>query len=128
MSPFAKVRSILAIAFALSSALFISGRSKHIGPSLRNGISLSMHSLMAIKLCIERLIPLRKDGPICFDLPEMKSADDSAKAMASILRTLANGDITPNEASSVSRIIEAYRKTLETAELEDRLEALEQKV
>jgi len=58
----------------------------------------------------------------------MKSTDDSAKAMASILRTLANGDITPNEASSVSRIIEAYRKTLETAELEDRLEALEQKV
>ena len=84
--------------------------------------------MTAIKLCIEMLIPLRKDGPICFDLTEMKSADDSAKAMASILRTLANGDITPNEASSVSRIIEAYRKTLETAELEDRLEALEQKV
>lgn len=84
--------------------------------------------MTAIKLCIEMLIPLRKDGPICFDLTEMKSADDSAKAMASILRTLANGDITPNEASSVARIIEAYRKTLETAELEDRLEALEQKV
>ena len=81
--------------------------------------------MTAIRLCIERLIPLRKDRPVCFDLPEMNSADDGAKAMAGVLRALADGDITPNEASSVAGVIETYRKTLETAEFESRLKSLE---
>ena len=50
----------------------------------------------------------------------------AAKAMAGVLRALADGDITPNEASSVAGVIETYRKTLETAEFEGRLKSLEQ--
>ena len=36
------------------------------------------------------------------------------------------GDITPDEASGVAALVEVYRKTLETSELEGRLQALEQ--
>ena len=75
---------------------------------------------------MERLIPVRKDGPVSFNLPDMNNADDGAKAMAGVLRALADGDITPNEASSVAGVIETYRKTLETAEFEGRLKSLEQ--
>jgi len=46
--------------------------------------------------------------------------------MAGVLRALADGDITPSEASSVAGVIETYRKTLETAEFEGRLKSLEQ--
>jgi hypothetical protein len=84
--------------------------------------------MTAIRLCLERLIPLRKDGPVCFDLPEMNSANDGVKAMSGVLRALSDGEITPSEASSVTGVIETYRRTLETAEFEGRLEALEQKV
>ena len=82
--------------------------------------------MAAIRLCMERLIPVRKDGPVSFNLPDMNNADDGAKAMAGVLRALADGDITPNEASSVAGVIETYRKTLETAEFEGRLKSLEQ--
>ena len=75
---------------------------------------------------MERLIPVRKDGPVSFNLPDMNNADDGAKAKAGVLRALADGDITPNEASSVAGVIETYRKTLETAEFEGRLKSLEQ--
>ena len=84
--------------------------------------------MTAIRLCMERLIPVRKDSPVSFNLPEINNANDGAKAMASILRSLADGDITPNEASSVAGVIETYRKTLETAEFEGRLSALESKI
>jgi hypothetical protein len=39
---------------------------------------------------------------------------------------VAEGDITPDEARGLSSIVEVYRKTLETTELETRLQALEQ--
>jgi hypothetical protein len=84
--------------------------------------------MTAIRLCLERLVPVRKDGPVSFNLPEMNNADDGAKAMAGVLRALADGDVTPSEASCVAGVIETYRKTLETAEFENRILALERKV
>ena len=50
----------------------------------------------------------------------------AAGAMAGIIEAVANGDMTPDEARSVTSIIEQYRRTLETTELENRLQALEQ--
>jgi hypothetical protein len=84
--------------------------------------------MAAIRLCMERLIPVRKDRAVPFNLPEINNANDGAKAMGLIFRSLADGDITPNEASSVAGVIETYRKTLETAEFEGRLSALESKI
>jgi hypothetical protein len=81
--------------------------------------------MTAIRLCLERLIPIRKDSPITFKLPEMNNADDSAVAMSGVLRALADGEITPGEAGSVAAVIETYRRTLETAEFEGRILALE---
>ena len=80
---------------------------------------------MAIRLCMERLIPVRKDRTVSFSLPEIDGANDGAKAMAGVLQAMANGDITPSEARSVAGVIETYRKTLETAEFESRLQSLE---
>ena len=82
--------------------------------------------MAAIMQCMERLIPVRKDRAVSFALPEINGANDGAKAMAGVLRALADGDITPSEASSVSGVIEIYRKTLETAEFGGRLKSLEQ--
>ena len=48
--------------------------------------------------------------------------------MAGVLQAMANGDITPSEASSVAGVIETYCKTLKTAEFEGRLSALESKI
>ena len=39
----------------------------------------------ALRLCLERIAPAKKDTPVQFDLPPMKSAADAAKAVGAVL-------------------------------------------
>jgi hypothetical protein len=79
----------------------------------------------ALRLCLERIAPPRKDAPVTFALPPMKTAADAAKGAAAVLAAVAIGDLTPTEGAHVMGLIETYRRTLETTELEARLAALE---
>lgn len=79
----------------------------------------------ALRLCLERIAPPRRDAPITFTLPPMSTANDAAKAAASVLASVADGDMTPTEGAHVMALIETYRRTLEVTELESRIAALE---
>lgn len=79
----------------------------------------------ALRLCLERIAPPRKDTPVQFELPEMKGAEDAAQAAAVVLQSVAAGDLTPTEGAHVMALIETYRRTLETTEIETRLRELE---
>lgn len=83
--------------------------------------------MQALRLCMERIVPARKDRPVTFEMPEMKSADDAASAISSLLASVARGDITPAEASEVSKIVDVYVRAMEASELIARLEKLERK-
>jgi len=82
---------------------------------------------VALRLCLERLAPPRKDSPVRFELPPMEGAACAANAMGAILSSVASGELTPSEAAAIAGLVEGYRKALETAELEARLKALEAK-
>jgi Family of unknown function (DUF5681) len=58
--------------------------------------------ISALRLCLERLIPPRKDRPVEFDLPQVSTSADAAKAALSILRATAEGSLTPSEAEILS--------------------------
>ena len=47
--------------------------------------------------------------------------------MAGLLAAVAASAITPSEASEVAGLVETFRRTFETTELEKRLSALEQR-
>jgi hypothetical protein len=79
----------------------------------------------ALRLCLERIAPPRKDTPVSFDLPPMTSARDAAEAAQAVLKAVSEGELTPLEAAAVMALVESFRKTLETAELEARMEELE---
>ena len=81
----------------------------------------------ALRLCLERLLPARRDRPVSFELPKIETAADATKATGAILSAVASGEVTPVEAESVSKIVEAHLKALETSEFEARLSALESK-
>ena len=81
----------------------------------------------ALRLCLERLAPPRKDAPVVFDLPRMGAAEDAAHAAGAVLDAVASGDLTPVEGSHIMGLVETFRRTLETTEIENRLSALEQK-
>jgi len=82
----------------------------------------------AMRICIERLIPPRKDSPVNLDLPKMSCVDDTVKAMAVISSGVADGEITPSEGQVLSGMVENYRKAIETTKLEERIGELEKKV
>jgi len=79
----------------------------------------------ALRLCLERIAPPRKDVAVTFDLPRMETARDAAKAAGAVLGAVAHGDLTPTEGAHIMALVETYRRTLETTELEARLAALE---
>ena len=79
----------------------------------------------ALRLCLERIAPPRRDAPVTFALPPMQSARDAAQAAGAVLAAVAEGELTPTEGAHVMGLVETYRRTLETTELEARVAALE---
>jgi len=79
----------------------------------------------ALRLCLERIAPPRKDAPVAFDLPPLQSAADAAKAAGEVLDAVAGGELTPSQGAHIMGLVETYRRTLETSELEARIAALE---
>ena len=81
--------------------------------------------LAALRVCLDRIAPPRKDRPVLFELPPVSSAADAAKAAAALLEAVAVGDLTPAEASELGKLIEAYIKALEATDFAERLTKLE---
>jgi hypothetical protein len=80
----------------------------------------------AMRLCFERLVPLRKGRPVVFDLPPVKTAADIAGAVGELARAMAAGELTTDEASAAASFIEMHRRAIETTEIELRLQKLEE--
>ena len=79
----------------------------------------------ALRLCLDRLAPPRKDCPITFSLPPIVTAGDTVQASASLLAAVAAGEVTPDEAGRVMALLTAHRSLVETGDHEKRIEALE---
>ena len=80
----------------------------------------------AIRLCLDRMMPARKDRTISFELPPIETPADLTKATHALLRGVADGEITPSEAAELSKLVDAHVKAIEAVDLAARLTALEQ--
>ena len=80
----------------------------------------------AMRLCMERLAPARRDRPIVFEMPTIETAEDVAKAGRALMSGVAAGEITPAEAGDVMKLFEGLARTIEISELERRLRVLEE--
>jgi hypothetical protein len=84
-------------------------------------------NMIALRLCLDRILPPRRDRPLHFTIPELNSAADATKAMGAITSAVACGELTPTEAAELSSVIETYVKAVDAAEIERRLQALEER-
>ena len=82
----------------------------------------------ALRLCLDRILPPRKDSPVAFDLPEMKTLNDAVPAMGALVKAVGQGDLTPTEAGELTKMVQAFAKIIETAELEERVRKLEEAI
>lgn len=81
--------------------------------------------IAAIKLVMDRVAPPRKSRPIQIDLPDVSDARGVALAQAAVVTAVAGGEITPDEGTALSGLLEARRRAIETEELEARIRRLE---
>jgi Family of unknown function (DUF5681) len=82
---------------------------------------------VAMRLCLERILPPRRERPVRFNLPKLQSPSDAAAAMAAIAAGVADGNLTPSEAGELSKLVDAYVKALEASDFDQRLRAIEAK-
>jgi len=77
------------------------------------------------RFCIGRIIGPRRDRPVRFDLPPIKSAADLSAAMEAITAAVAQGELTTGEAWEISQIIDTFIRAIDAADFERRLQRLE---
>jgi hypothetical protein len=82
--------------------------------------------LTAAKMVLDRLVPPAKERPVSVALPDTTTAEGIAQAQAAILQAVADGKLLLAEGATLTGIIEARRKAVETEEHEQRIAALEQ--
>ncbi|MAM39264.1 MAG: hypothetical protein CL949_12385, partial [Erythrobacter sp.] len=63
----------------------------------------------ALRLCLDRIAPPRKDAPISFALPPIRSAEDTVTASSALLLAVAEGEVTPDEAGRVMALLTAHK-------------------
>ena len=55
----------------------------------------------ALRICLDRILPPRKDRPVTFALPPIESAQNAAATVSAVLAAVAAGDLTPADAGTV---------------------------
>jgi hypothetical protein len=81
----------------------------------------------AMRLCLERVAPVRKGRTVQFDMPKVETSADIVAALQALLAAVSSGEVTPDEAVSLSAVLEVKRKAIETVEIEARLAKLEER-
>lgn len=80
----------------------------------------------ALRMCLDRLMPSRKDRPVTFDLPEIATTADLPRATNALLQAVASGDLTPSEAADIGKAVNAHVRAIEAADLHQRLLRIEE--
>src|SRR5918997_2261683 len=124
-----------------------SGNPNGRPPGSRNKVSLAVEALLdgeaeeltrkaielaktgdmaALRLCMDRISPVRKDRPVTFALPKLTKAGDAVAAAAAIAEAVAVGDLTPSEASELAKLVDAFARAIEVHDINERLSRLEE--
>jgi hypothetical protein len=95
----------------------------------RKAVELALKGdVAALRLCLDRILPVRKDRPVIFEIPKITGVKDAVAAAASIVAAVAGGDLTPSEAGELSKLVDSYARVLQAAEFEQRIIKLEKAV
>ena len=108
----------------MAADLLLEGEAEAI---TRKAIDLAKEGdTVALRLCLERIAPARKDRPVLFALPPIATTADVVKASAALLQAVASGDLTPSEAAELGKLVEAHVRAIEVTDVQERLTRLEE--
>jgi hypothetical protein len=81
--------------------------------------------IAAIRICMDRLAPARKDEPVAVELPPIEKPADSVAAAETIVAAVAEGDLTASEAAGLAKVLDIYVRAGESKGFDERLTRLE---
>src|SRR5215203_1967055 len=91
----------------------------------RKAVELALAGdITALRLCLDRILPARKDRPVSFEMPIIARPEDAKAASAALLAAVAAGSLTPSEAAEVVKLVDFCLKAIETTEVVARLNKL----
>ncbi len=132
-----------------NSGRFVQGRSGNANgrpKGSRNRVTLAVEALLegqadqltqaaidkalegdtaALRLCLDRIAPVRRGRPVLLDLPDLSNARSLAEAGLAVGEALADGELSPEEAAGVLSTLDGIKRLYETTELEQRIAVLE---
>jgi hypothetical protein len=79
----------------------------------------------ALRICLDRVLPPRRERRLNFELPQLNSAEDAVKASAAIVAMVAAGEITLSEAEGMGRLMDHFIRALQAHDFDQRLQCLE---
>jgi hypothetical protein len=82
----------------------------------------------ALRLCLERLAPPRRDRSVSLAMPALKQPQSVSAATAALLAAVASGELTPGEGEAIGKLLELHRRAIELGDHEERLAHLEQRL
>jgi len=96
----------------------------------RTAIELAKNkNLSAIKICLDRIIPVRKSIPIRLaGMPEPKSLGAFNELTIFILRAICKGQISTSDGINLSSVADKHFKALEMGDVIKRLDDLEERL
>ena len=82
----------------------------------------------AMRLCLERLCPPRRERLLKLALPEIHTASDVNAAFRTVVQALGQGEITTDQAEHFINVLEFGRKAIDTEQVANRLAKLEEQL
>ena|ERR1041385_8472705 len=79
----------------------------------------------SLRLCMERLLPIRKDRSIQISLGPTETLQEILTRIGQVFAAITEGDITPAEGESLTNILVAQQAALVKADMERRVDELE---
>jgi hypothetical protein len=80
---------------------------------------------VALRLCLDRIMPARKDRTIAFALPPIETSADLPRATGALIAAVAEGELTPSEAAEFGKLIDSHVRAIEATDVQERLARLE---
>jgi hypothetical protein len=107
----------------IAAAKLLAGEAEGL---TRKAVALALEGdPMALRLCVERILPACRERAVKFALPPIESPADIAAAMKAVTSALADGEITPGEAGRIAAVVDTFVRAIETRDFEERLKELE---
>ena len=81
-----------------------------------------------MRLCMDRLMPARKDRPIQLSLPPIDTVQQISLAVGKVAKAIGDGEITPIDGEVFTNVLVAHNDIVAQLDFEQRFEDMQRRL